>query len=131
MQTTESTLGIIYGNKAAELAEAASNYIKNTYGQDVSITDIGSSDNTGVQYNGDIYETNYSFNYIDENIDSITLQSDETPLLREGLIVKMDDYMQSIYKEIMLSTYLLEVCRKSTFLSDEAMAHSENWQDAI
>ena len=130
MKTLTSSIGIYYGNKAAELAASVAYYIDMTYDVWVVITDIGSGDVTGISIDGEVFEVNYTFNYVDEVVTGVTLQADDVPLLHGGLVVKFDADMRSIYKEIMLATHLINECTKGSLLSDEAMAHPENWQDA-
>lgn len=131
MKTLASGIGIYHGNKAALLAESVMYYLNVVHNIDAHITDIGSGDTTGVSINGEVFECNYVYTYTDEKVTGVTLQCDDAPVLQAGVTVKFDIDMCEIYKEIMLATRLINECTKGVFLSDEAMAHPENWDDAI
>ena len=131
MKNLQHSIGIFYGNKSAMLAREVEYYIDVVYGNDLKITDIGSGDVTGVDYNREVHELAYSYVYDNEILIGIKLQCDDIPLLKDGLMIDVDESMRDLYKDIMLSTYLIEECMKINVLSNEAMAHKENWQDAI
>lgn len=126
-----SEIGIHYGTCAAKMANLTEKYIYEYHQEEVDITDIGSGDTTDVEHSGMVYEASYEYNYVGEHLESITLTNPDSPLLANGLEIPVDHQMRRMYKELMLSTQLLEVCNNGSLLSDEAMAHSENWQDAI
>ena len=131
MKNLQHSIGIFYGNKSAMLAREVEYYIDVIYGIDLKITDVGSGDTTGVDYNSEVYELTYFYVYVNETLTGINLQCDDIPLLEDGLVLDADESMRDLYKDIMLSTYLIEECMKINVLSNEAMAHKENWQDAI
>lgn len=131
MTNIASSIGIYYGNQAALLAEAVKQYINVNHKVALHITDIGSGDVTAVDYNGETFETQYAYCYENEQMVSLILTCNDIPLLKEGLVVKANSNMKQLYDEIMLSTHLINECTKASLLSDEAKAHSINWQDAI
>ena len=131
MSRIHRSIGIQYGDMAAEMADIVSYQLRAQYGQDMSITDIGSGDVTDVAQGNVTYETNYEYIYNNEEFVGVKLTCEDHPFLKNGVAIGVTSQMISLYKEIMLSTYLLEQCDKTRMLSNEAMAHSDNWSDVI
>ena len=131
INSIHTAIGIHYGHCAAKLANLTEKYIYEYHQEEVDITDIGSGDVTDVEHSGECHETTYEYVYADEHLESIILTNPHSPLMADGLEIPVDHQMRKMYKELMLSTQLLSVCDTASGLSDEAMAHSENWQDAI
>lgn len=124
-------IGLHYGNQAAKLGIFASKYIKQVLGVDLQLTDIGSGEVTEVYYQGHTFDCHYEFIYDDEVLTGIRLLSDGNPHLDRDLVVVVDDLMRGFYQSIMAATYLLGILDKADQLSDEAMVHSDNWNDII
>jgi hypothetical protein len=126
-----STIGIQYGACAAKMANLTEKYIYEYHEEEVDITDIGSGNTTDFEHSGEVYEATYEYNYTDEHLESITLTNSASPFLADGVVIPVNHEMRHTYKQLMLATHLLGECNKASTLSDEAMAHPENWQDAI
>lgn len=131
MSNLERSIGIKYGDLAQELAQATVYQLLVQHGIIANITDIGSGDVTDMVYRGKTYEINYSFIFEEEKLVSIRLTSDSNELLNGGLIITVTNSMVSLYNDIMLATHLIEECRKSVMLSDEAKAYRVNWQEVV
>lgn len=131
MKNITAMIGIQYGHCAAKMANLTEKYIYEYHDEEVDITDIGSGDVTNIEHSGEVHEATYEYNYTDERLESITLTSSGTSLLESGMTIPVNYEMRGMYKELMLATHLLDECNKINTLSDEAMAHDENWQDAI
>lgn len=127
----EAFVGRQYGDTAAKLAILVSEWIANHHGESINVLDIGSGDATTAEYNGSEYEINYEYIYIDERLDIIRLICHDTDLYTSTIDIPVDDEMRTLYHDVMYTTYLLNILRNTVSLTDEAMTHDENWQDAI
>lgn len=131
MSKLERSIGIQYGDLAAEMADIVSYQLRVQHGQIMRVIDIGSGSLTDVEQGSVTYETDYEYIYNEEELTGVKLTCEDNEFLKNGVVISVTSQMVSLYKEIMFATYLIGECRKSSMLSDEAMAHNDNWKDAI
>lgn len=131
MNKIHRTLGLMYGELAAEMAMIVNYQVFAQHGTSIELTDIGSGDSTTGEYKGVTKEFEYTYLFENEELKEIKLDagdSSEHPII---ITIKVTPHMRSLYKEIMQTTHLLSECMKKDKLTDEAAMHSENWSDAL
>lgn len=126
-----SAISLLHSNADTMLAAAASRKLEQTTGKPISIFTLNSGDSTEFACEDGVGDATYIYQFENETLSGVLIQSDEYPILEAGIIIEVDEEMIQLYRTVIAASHVLNDLTRNNGLSDQELHYYENWHDSI
>lgn len=131
LHTPMSVISDMHSNADSQFTACATRKLEEVTGESIQIYTLNSGDSTEFECEEGVGDATYLYQFEDETLKGILIQSDEYDVLKPGIIIEVDDEMRELYRTVMVCSYILSDLTRNCDSSDEELRHIENWQDAV
>lgn len=126
VRTPMVVISELHSNSDSLFATCASRKLEEVTGKRIQLHTLNSGDTAMFICEDGVGEATYVYQFENESLVGILIQSDDYDILKAGIIIEVDEEMVQLYRTVIAASHVLNDLTRNNGLSDQELHYYEN-----